>query len=87
MLKPVAKVDFKFRRFPKGVLFENGIALNETAYSIFELCNGQSSIYDIAIKLNEQYECSECSISEMITCVENTLKLLAEENLIMFQEL
>jgi hypothetical protein len=76
---PVAKIGLRFRQFPKGVLFENGFALNETAFAIFDLCNGISSINDIAINLSQRYG---CGIDEVLPHIETALELLTEADLI-----
>lgn len=79
MPKPLAKTGHRFRRFPTGVLFENGIALNETAYAIFELCDGSSSVNDIAAKLSRRYD---CPLPDLLLHVETTLKCLSEAGLL-----
>lgn len=81
--RPLARTGLRYRQFPKGILFENGIALNETAFAIFNLCNGAFSINDIALKLSKQFN---CPLSEVAPHIQKTLDLLAEADLIVQAE-
>ncbi len=80
---PVAKNGLRFRRFPKGVLYENGVALNNTAFAILKLCDGVLDIGDIAVRLSEGFG---CPVDELIPHVKNTLELLTEANLINWRQ-
>lgn len=73
----------RYRNYPKGVLFENGIALNETAFSIFNLCDGKSTIPEIIRNMAQNYTCSE---KEVEIHMESTLNLLEQADLITWTE-
>lgn len=60
-----------YRRYGKGILFSNGIALNETATYIFDMCDGEISFQDILDNLRESYQCDNETLSDDLkACLE-----------------
>lgn len=50
--------------------------LNDTALRIFELCDGESTISDIATKLTEEYDVDfETARKDVVKCTERLEKL------------
>ena len=68
-----------YKRYGKGILFSNGMALNETASDIFDLCDGAHSLNAIVDCLYEMYDCDKAKL----TCdVQECLSYMLEQHLI-----
>ena len=72
-----------YRQFPKGILFESGIALNGVASDIFVLIDGQKTIKEIASTISSSYETNLDIVSADIIALAKTL---LEEGLIEIHE-
>jgi len=69
----------EYRSYGKGILFNNGFALNETASLIFRQCDGKNSVSSIINALSSEYE---VSTEELITDVDACIKEMLENNII-----
>lgn len=69
--KIYCKNNDEYKIYNKGILFNNGLALNETSSFIFLACDSKNTILDIAKKLTVEYNVSlEEAQLDVIQCVE-----------------
>jgi len=65
----------EFRIYGKGILFNNGFALNETASFIFKMCNGENSLIEIINALSNDYNVPNAELLlDVRSCIEEMLK-------------
>lgn len=65
----------EYRSYGKGILFNNGCALNETASLIFRQCDGENNLSDIINTLSNEYDISvEELLTDVKACVEEMLE-------------
>jgi hypothetical protein len=77
---PMKKSELWKRISDEGIVVDTVRAvehtLNETALRIFELCDGESTISDIAQKITEEYEIDfETARQDVVKCVSTLEKL------------
>lgn len=77
--KMYCKNNDEYKVYNKGILFNNGLALNETSSFIFLACDSKNTILDIAKKLTVEYDVSlDDAQLDVIECI----KALAENKLV-----
>ena len=65
----------EYRSYGKGILFNNGFALNETASQIFRQCDGENNLSDIINVLSSEYDVSaEELLADVNACIEEMLE-------------
>jgi len=65
----------EYRIYGKGILFNNGFALNETATLVFRQCNGKNNFSEITNMLLSEYNVStEEALADVNTCIEEMLE-------------
>ena len=65
----------EYRVYGKGILFNNGFALNEAASLIFRQCNGEHNLSDIIDVLSNEYDVStEDLLTDLDACIEEMLE-------------
>jgi len=69
----------EYNRYNKGILFNNGLALNETSTLIFLACDGVNSMEHIVEKLAREYEVTS---DEARADVQECIKALEDNSLI-----
>lgn len=72
---------WEWREYKKGCLIENGIALNNTGTFIWRLCDGETSIDEIILKLTENYKVERKTAQRDVL---KLIKILWEEKCIQF---
>jgi len=61
----------EWRQYEKGSLLENGLALNETATFIWNLCDGKKSINEIVVEVEKIYEIDQKKAkSDVVACLD-----------------
>jgi hypothetical protein len=63
-----------YRKYGKGILFNDGCALNETASIVFELCDGFHTIDSIIQYFYDHYICNNID-NDVEDCIEQLLAL------------
>lgn len=77
--RPTRVSSLRSHRYRKATLFENGIAMNETASEIYDLCDGTRRIGDIMSEIGKTYQTSGVDIE---TDIRECLQSLAENGMI-----